>query len=236
MWVNPYQARVSTVEEAIKQLTALISTGSAWPYALVWLNADTHHAPFPKEGHLSILVKGGTSSAACRQISQLDILQLLSSGSQVIDPVGLNGCEIPVIMSLPELLVKGATMLRGKPIYLPVDILQSATKGKESKAPSPVGHSIPFLTTSPIRAPPPKAAGWVSMTMQVRELLSQAALDTSGQALGGSTPQRLEPIVLVTPLPPKPEDFSKPVDTSSQVGTPDEGKMDDPPLEEVLAT
>ena len=66
MWVNPYQARVSTMEEAVKQLTALISTGPDWPYALVWLNADACHAPLPKEGHLSILVKGGTSSATCR--------------------------------------------------------------------------------------------------------------------------------------------------------------------------
>ena len=139
-------------------------------------------------------------------------------------------------MSLPMLLAKGTTMLRGKSIYLPVDILPSATKGQESKAPSPGGHSIPILTASPIRAPMPKAAGQVSMTMEVRELLSQAALDSSGQTSGGSTPKRLKPMVLVTPLPPKLEDFPKPVDTSSQVGIPDEGKMDDPTPEEVPAT
>ena len=71
------------------------------------------------------------------------------------------------------------------------------------------------------------------MTTDVRELLSWAALDTSGQVLGGSTPKRLEPMVLVTPLPPKPEDFPKLVDTFSQVGAPGEGKMDDPTPEEV---
>ena len=43
-------------------------------------------------------------------------------------------------------------------------------------------------------------------------------------------------MVLVTPLPPKLEDFPKPVDTSSQVGAPDEGDMDDPSLEQVPAT
>ena len=74
------------------------------------------------------------------------------------------------------------------------------------------------------------------MTMEVRELLSQAVLDTSGQALGGSTPNRLEPMVLVMPLPPKIEDFPKLVDTSSQVGALDEGKLDDPTLEEVPTT
>ena len=55
-------------------------------------------------------------------------------------------------------------------------------------------------------------------------------------SMGGSTPKRLEPMVLVMPLPPKPEDFPKPVDTSSQVVTLDEGDLDDPTPEEVPAT
>ena len=42
-------------------------------------------------------------------------------------------------------------------------------------------------------------------------------------------------MVLVTPLPPKLEDFPKLVDTSSQVGTPDEGEMDDPTPEDIPA-
>ena len=159
MWVNPYQARVSTVEEAVKQLAPLIPAGPNWLYALVWLNADACHAPLPKEGHLSILIEGGTNSAACGWISQLDVCQLLNLGSQVIYLVGFNGYEIPVIRSLPESLAKGMTMLRVEPIYLLVDIPQSATKGQESKAPSPGSHSIPILTAILIRAPPPKAEG-----------------------------------------------------------------------------
>ena len=124
-------------------------------------------------------------------------------------------------------------MLGGKPVYLPMDIPQTTIKGQESKAPSPGSHSIPILTASPIRAPPPKVGGQVSMTTEVRELLSQAA---SQQVSGGSTPKRLEPMVLVTLLPPKLEDFPKPVDTSSQLGAPDEGQMDNPTPEEVPAT
>ena len=115
MWVNPYQARVSTVVEAVKQLAPMIPARPNWPYALVWLNADVCHVPLPKEGHLIILMEGGTSSATGRQISQIDVCQLLSSGSQVVYPVGLNGCEIPVIMSLPKSLAKGTTMLGGEP-------------------------------------------------------------------------------------------------------------------------
>ena len=115
MWVNPYQARISIMEKVVKQLTPLIPTWPDWSYALVQLNTDTCHVVFPKEGHLNILVEGDTSIATCGQISQLDVCQLLSSGSQVIYPVGLNGCEVPVVMSLPEMLAKGMTMLGGKP-------------------------------------------------------------------------------------------------------------------------
>ena len=86
-------------------------------------------------------------------------------------------------MSLPKSLAKDTTMLRGEPIYLPVDIPQSTMKGQEFKALSPGGHSIPILTAS-IRAPLPKAGGKVSMTTEVRELLSWVALDTSKQASG----------------------------------------------------
>ena len=188
------------------------------------------------EGHLSVMVEGSTSSVTCRRISKLEVCQLLSSGSQVIYPAGLNGCEVPVIVSLPEVLAKGTTMLRGEPIYLPVDILQSTAKGQEPKALPLGGYSTPILTTSPIRVPLPKAEGQVSMTMEVRELLSWAALDTSGHPSGSSTPKRLEPMVLVTPLPPKWEDLAKPVDTSSQVSAPDEAEMEQASLEEIPAT
>ena len=105
-------------------------------------------------------------------------------------------------MSLPESIAKGATMLGGEPIYLPVDIMQSTTEGQEPKAPSLGGHSIPIPTASLIRAPLPKAEGQVSMTTEVRDLLSQVVLDTSGHASGSSTTKRLEPVDLVTPPPP----------------------------------
>ena len=132
-----------------------------------------------------------------------------------------------MIASLPELLAKGANLLRSKPIYLQVDIPQSTEKGPELK-PLPLGsHSTPILTASPIRAPLPKAEGQVSMTIEVRELLSQVVLVTSGDASASCTPKRLEPVVLVIPLPPKP------VDTSSQVSTPDDTEMEEASLEEI---
>ena len=173
IWVNPYQARVSTMEDAVKQLNALVSTGPDWPNTLVWLNGDAHHVPLPIEGHLSTLVEGGTSSATCRRVSQLEVHQFLSLGSPVIYPVGLNGGEVPVIASLPKSLAKGTNLLEGKPIYLKVDILQSIVEGPKLKTLPPGSHPSSILILSPIRASLPKVEGEVSMTMEVRELLSQ---------------------------------------------------------------
>ena len=78
---------------------------------------------------------------------------------------------------------------------------------------------------SPIKATLPKAEREVSMTMEVRELLSQAGLDTSGHVSGNSTPKRLNPVGILTPPPHKLGDICRPVDTSSQVGTPDDAEM-----------
>ena len=65
--------------------------------------------------------------------------------------------------------------------------------------------------------------------MEVRELLSQVVLDTSGHASANSTPKRLNPMVVLTPLPHKLGDPSSQVDTSSQVEHPrwcwDEGSL-----------
>ena len=80
IWVNPCQARVCSMEEAVKELTAWVSSGPDWPYTLVQLDKDTCHAPLPKEWHLGILPEGGTDSTTCRRISQMEVHQLLISG------------------------------------------------------------------------------------------------------------------------------------------------------------
>ena len=59
IWVNPCQARVHSMEEAVGNLTAWVSSGPNWPYALVQLHEDTCHVPLPKEGHLGIMPQRG---------------------------------------------------------------------------------------------------------------------------------------------------------------------------------
>ena len=233
VWVNPCQARVPTVEEAVKQLSALVSSVPVWPYTLVELNGYTCHEPLPREGHLCILPEGGTSSAACRRVSQLEVCQLLSSGLQVIYPVGLNRCEIPLITSLPKSLANGTNLPGGELVYLKVDIPQSILEGPEQKA-LPPGNCHSILMASPVKATLPKAEREVSLTMEVRELLSQAVLDMSQHVSENSTPKGLNPMVVLTPLPHKLGDPSGPVDTSSQVSTPGDAEMAEASLEKIL--
>ena len=138
-----------------------------------------------------------------------------------------------MIASSPEPMAKGVNLLSGEPIYLKVDIPQSNTEGPELKA-LPLGSCPPFiLIASLVRPPLLKAEGEVSMTTEVREILSSAVLDTSEHTSGSSTPKRQEPVVLVTLLPTKLEDFPKPVDMSSQVSAPNNAEMEDTSLEEI---
>ena len=146
---------------------------------------------------------------------------------------GLNGHQMPVIMTLPESLSNGLTILEGETTFLQVDHSQSTTQEQEPKALSPGGGLSPTLEASPTRAFPPKVEGQISMTMEVSELLSWVALDTSGLASRSSNPKRPESLALATLLPLKLEDSARLVDTSSEVGTQEDAVMVDPMLEEI---
>ena len=71
------------------------------------------------------------------------------------------------------------------------------------------------------------------MIMEVKELLSQVMLDTSGHASGNSIPKRPNPVVILIRPPHKLRDPSRPVDTSSQVSTPEDAEMAEASLEEI---
>ena len=71
------------------------------------------------------------------------------------------------------------------------------------------------------------------MTMEVRSLLSQAMLDTSGHVSGNLTPKRPNPVVVLTPPPQQLREISRPVDTSSQVSAPNDIEMPEASLEKV---
>ena len=101
---------------------------------------------------------------------------------------------------------------------------------------SPLGRCCAILIASPFKTTPPKPEREVSMTMEVRSILSWAMLDMSGCMPGNSTPKRPNPVVILTPPPHKLRDLSRLVDTSSQVSTPDDIEMAEASLEEVPTT
>ena len=132
----PTKLESSTLDSAAEKLTQLASMGPNWCYALVQLSGDAHHVPLPKEGHLSVLAKEHTSHVPYGRIQQLEVCQILSSMFSGVYPEGLNGCQAPVITTLPQSLSQGVTMLKGESTFLQVDLSQSATKVQEPKAPS----------------------------------------------------------------------------------------------------
>ena len=238
VWVHPYQARVSTIDDVVRKLTLLASSGPDWPYAFMQFNGDACHMPLPKEeGHLSAIMERMPSNIPYRRIHQLEVHQLLHSEAQVVYSQRLNGCLVLVITSLPESLYHSATMLDDEPTLLQVDLSQFTMEGCESKAPFLSGSLTSAFPTCPVMVPPPKAESQLSMTMEVSELLLQAALDTSGQALGSSTPKRPVSLALGAPPSLRLEGFTKPVDTSSQVSQQasiaDDAELDKLTLEEI---
>ena len=95
-------------------------------------------------------MEGSTSNIPCRRIHQLVVCQLLSSGSQVVYLEGLNGCQIPVVMSPPESLSRGVTILEGESTFLQVDLSPSTSMEQEFKV-----LSLGVVQTLPQQQAPP---------------------------------------------------------------------------------
>ena len=141
------------MEEVVGKLTAWTSRGPNWPYTLVWLHKGACHVPLPQEGHLGILPHRGAEVTPCGQISQLEVCQLLVASPQVIYPIGLNGCDEPVITSLPELLASSVSLTTGEPVYLEINIPPSPVEELDQKVP-PLGKVSTIMIASP--HPPPQ--------------------------------------------------------------------------------
>ena len=167
VWISPHQAQASTMEEAIGRLSTCISSGPNWPYVLAWLYEGSNHTPLPKDKHLGILPKGKVEESPYGWVSQLKVCQLLSAGPQVIYPVGLNGHNQPVTISLPELLYNSSSITTDKHPHLRIDISVLSHEDPEHTT-LPLGrvHTIPTATT-------PKTP-WkprISLTAEVDDLL-----------------------------------------------------------------
>ena len=176
VWVNPNQARASTMEEVVETLSTYPSSGTNWPYALAQLYEGSSHVPLSKDKHLGILPQGEVEETSCGQISQLEVHQLISTGPQVVYPIGLNGHNEPIITTLPEPLSSCISIIASKDLYLGIGIPSPPMEGSECKA-SPIGEASPNMVPSPPKFPPKFKC---SMAAEVNILLTQAMVDISG--------------------------------------------------------
>ena len=110
------------MEEAVGTQSAYISSRPNWPYALVQLYEGSSHTPLPKDKHLGILPQGMAEGSPYGQISQLEVCQLLSTGPQVVYPVGLNRTDEPVTTTLPEQLHSSASIITYEHPYMRINI------------------------------------------------------------------------------------------------------------------
>ena len=201
VWVHPSQVREATMEEAVKKLTVCTSSGADWPYALVQLCKDPHHAPLPKNKHLGILPQGKVQETFFGWIRQLKVHQLLATSTQVIYPIGLNRHDEPIITTLPEMLDSGISLITSEHIYLGIDIPSPPVEEPDQKMP-PLEDIPTILTTSPPKSPP-KSEG--SMTTEVSNLLSWAVLEVSSCESQHSSPRRPTTALVFMSPPWKPE-------------------------------
>ena len=200
------------------------SSRTDWPYTLAQLYKGCHHAPLPKDKYLGILPQGKAEETSCGQISQLDIHQLLSAGSQVVYPSGLNGHDEPIITTLPEPLSSVISIIASKDPYLEINI--PLKEESDTKAP-PIGEASITQTTNPCKSPP-KLEG--SMTTEVNDLLDRAITEASSCESKHSSLGKITTAMVTTSPPQKSEVSVPPVDTSSQATIEEvEGSLEDIP-------
>ena len=224
VWVNCNQTRASTMEEAVEMLAPCPSSGTDWPYALAQLYKSSCHAPLPKDKHLGILPQGKVEETSCGQISQLNVCQLLSTGSQVVYPIGLNGHDEPIITTLPELLSSSISIIASEHPYLEIDI--PPKEESDTKA-LPIGKASIIKTTNPCKSSP-KLEG--SMSAEVNDLLDQAIMEASSCESEHSSLGKITTAAVTTSPPQKLEVSVPPIDTSSQASIEEEeGSLEDIP-------
>ena len=210
VWVNPNQTRASTMDEAVEKLAICPSSRSNWLYALAQLYEGSGHAPLPKGKHLGILPQGKVEETSCGQISQLNICQLLSTGPQVVYPSGMNRHDEPIIITLPEPLSSGTSVITSKHPYLEIDI---PPNGESDTKVLPISKASIIQTTN-LHKSPPNPEG--SITAEVNHLLDQAMTEAPSHESEQSSLEKITKAVATTSPPQKSEVMVPPVDTSSQ--------------------
>ena len=125
----------------------------------------------------------------------------------------MNGHDEPVITTLPEQLDSSISLTTSKHLYLEIDIPSPPVEKPDQKI-LPLGEVSTILITSPHKSSPELEG---SMTTEVSNLLSQAALEASSfESKHSPLREPTTSVVLLTP-PQKPDGPFQAVNTSSQM-------------------
>ena len=224
VWISPHQAQASMMAEALEILSTCTPSGPNWPYILIQLYEGTNHVPLPKDKHLVILPQ---AESPCRQISQLEVHQLLSAGLQVVYLVGLNGGNQSATMDLPGPLHGGSSVTTNEHPYMKIDI-PSPTPKEQDGADPPLdgGH-----TTQTIVMPKMPWKPRVTLMAEVGELLTWGMTEDYNREPEHYTMQKeLATKADISP-PLKMEVPALPLDTSSQISVPEtEASIESSPI------
>ena len=212
MWISPHQAWASTMEEALENLSTCISRGPDWLYVLTQLYEGTNHAPLPKDKHLGILPQGKAESL-CGKISQLKVCQLLSTGQQVVYPLGLNRGNQSVIIDLPGLLHSGSSVTTDEHPYIKNDIPSPMPDEQDCAHPQLGG----VHTTLDVATPKTSWKPRITLMAEVGNLLTRGITEDYDCELEHSATLKELTTKASTSPPQKMEVPPLPLDTSSQV-------------------
>ena len=158
VWMHPYQACYSSLDEVARKPALLIDLGDNWAYAFVQLNKNAQHIPLSDEGHLSAMIDGMPSKSACRHLCQLEVCKLLPYGDQVVYPEGLNGGLELIKTSSSGPLLCGQDVLGDytpEPSFLLVDLPQATSGDHMPEAPAPLQNLNTVCPFPPHLGTPP---------------------------------------------------------------------------------
>ena len=200
------------MEEAVGTLSTCNSSGPDWPYALAQLYEGSSHTPLPTDKHIGILPQGKAEESPYGQINQLKVHQLLSAGPQVVYPVGLNGGNQPVTITLPEPLHSSCSITTDEHPHMGINIPKISPEEPECTT-LPLGgaHPIPAIAT-------PKTP-WkprITLRAEVDALLKQGMADNSSCESKHSAIEKAAAVDVVMSLSHKAEVLTLPINTSSQ--------------------
>ena len=185
VWVYPNQFLLSSLKEAAKKLTLLISTMEDWYYAFVQVNEDAQHLPLSDVRYISILVDGAPSRSVCGHLSQLEVHQLLHLGGVVIYPGGLNGGLEPVWVTLPNLLLWKMGSTR-EDTQLQIT-LPRTTQGDSPQA-VPLWSLTSVSSLHSITECPSEVVTGPSLTKEITDLLSNPLFKMSENSSAHNSP------------------------------------------------